>query len=106
MEVPNLDDGGKNDILTRLFSQARENIAEEAAAYKAEEPAYLAAIEAGRAIVDSVVDGETAQAAGPQIKQLSHALTSEKEIRAMLAAKIKELGLRWDKGAGTYVQAE
>lgn len=106
VEIPSLDDGGKNDILTRLFTQARENIAEEAAAYKAEEPAYLAAIEAGRAIVAGVVDAETAQAAGPHIKQLSHALTSEKEIRAMLSARIKELGLKWDKGAGAYVSAE
>ena len=103
VEIPNLEDGGKNDILTRLFAQARENIAEEAEAYKAEEPTYLTAMEMGRSIVNGVVDGKTAQEAVLQIKTISHALTSEKEIRAMLAARIKELGLKWDKGAGAYV---
>lgn len=106
VEIPNLDNGVPNDILSRLFSQARDNIAKEAAAYKAEEPAYLAALGAGRTIVDGVVDGETAQAAVIQIKKIAHALTSEKEVRAMLSARIKELGLRWDKGAGAYVPAE
>lgn len=106
VEIPNLDNGAPNDVLSRLFTQARQNIAQEAAAYKAEEPAYLSAMDAGRAIVEGVVDGETAQAAGGKIKQIVHALTSEKEIRAMLSARIKELGLKWDKGAGAYVPAE
>lgn len=106
VEIPNLDNGAPNDMLTRLFAQARENIAQEAAQYKAEEPLYLAAIEAGREIVDNVTDGETALAAGGKIKGLRHALTSEKEIRAMLSARIRELGLKWDKEAGAYVSAE
>lgn len=106
VEIPNLDNGAPNDMLTRLFAQARENIAQEAAQYKAEEPLYLAAIAAGREIVDNVTDGETAQAAGGKIRGLRHALTSEKEIRAMLSARIRELGLKWDKEAGAYVHAE
>ena len=100
------DNGAPNDMLTRLFTQARENIAQEAAQYKAEEPLYLAAIAAGREIVDNVTDGETALEAGGKIKGLRHALTSEKEIRAMLSARIRELGLKWDKEAGAYVSAE
>ena len=106
VEIPNLDNGAPNDMLTRLFAQARENIAQEAAQYKTEEPMYLAAIEAGRDIVDNVTDGETALAAGVKIKGLRHALTSEKEIRAMLSARIRDLGLKWDKEVGAYVSAE
>lgn len=106
IELPDLDSGAPNDALTRLFAQARENIANETERYKAAEPTYRAAMEAGQSIVDSVVDAETAQAAGTHIKRITHALTSEKEIRAMLSNKIKDLGLKWDKGTGAYIAAE
>ena len=63
-------------------------------------------MEAGRSIIGGVVDGETAQKAVIQIKRLDHALTSEREIRALLTARIKELGLKWDMEAGAYIAAE
>lgn len=106
IELPDLDGGAPNDALSRLFAQARENIARETEQYKAAEPAYLAAMEAGRGIIGGVIDGETAQKAVGQIKRLDHALTSEREIRVLLAARIKELGLKWDKEAGAYIAAE
>ena len=106
IELPDLDGGAPNDALSRLFAQARENIARETEQYKAAEPAYLAVMEAGRSIIGGVVDGETAQKAVIQIKRLDHALTSEREIRALLTARIKELGLKWDKEAGAYIAAE
>lgn len=106
VEIPNLDSGYPNDILTRLFIQARENIAEETSAFKKAEPAYLTALEAGKRLVETVVDGPSALEAGAGIKALSHALTSEKELRAMLSARLKELGLKWDKEVGAYVPTE
>ena len=36
------------------------------------------------------------------IKQMDHALTSEKEAKAMLKKKMDELGIVYDKAAKTY----
>lgn len=106
VEIPSLDSGTPNDILTRLFAQARENIAEETRAFQQEEVIYQMALETGRQIVETVVDASSALEAGNGIKAIHHALTSEKELRAMLSARIRELGLKWDKKAGAYVSIE
>ena len=67
---------------------------------------YETAMKAAREIIDSVVDADSALAAGKAVKGIPHCLTSEKESKAMLARKIKEMGLKWDKEAGQYVSAD
>lgn len=105
VEVPNLDDGTPNDFLTRLFADARKNIAAESAAYAPKQAAYEAAMREIHAILDTVADAETATLAAASMKKIQHALTSEKEGRALFTAKVKELGLKWDKEGGRYVPA-
>lgn len=104
IEVPELNESMPNDLFTRIFQKARENIVVESAEGSEDISKYNKAMEQARQIVDGIVDGETALAATSKLKEIPHALSSEREARAMLSAKVKELGLKWDKAAGTYAK--
>lgn len=104
--VPELDDEIPNDFITKLFERAKQNIAAEASVFQDEREKYETAMKAAREIIDSVVDADSALAAGKAVKGIPHCLTSEKESKAMLARKIKKMGLKWDKEAGQYVSAD
>lgn len=105
IEVPDLKPGQKNDFLTRLFAQARQNIASEMEAYLPQRNAYDAAMEEGLAVIATIEDLKDLNAAAGQIGQMQHALTSKKELGAALNAKAKELGATYNKEAKAYVQA-
>lgn len=106
IEVPELKSGQKNDFLTRLFQQAKQNIASEMEAYLPQRSAYDAAMEEGLAVISTIEDVKDLNAAAGQIGQMQHALTSKKELGAALNAKAKELGATYSKEAKTYVQAD
>ena len=104
VEVPELDESTPNDLITRIFQRARENIAQESEKGTQELEKYRGAMEKAAFIIEGITDSETALSATAALKEIPHALSSEREARAMLSAKIKELGLKWDKAAGAYVQ--
>lgn len=104
LKLPRLDDGVPNDFLNRLFERARENIRQEAEAHRGEQEAYEAAMERARELIEGIRDPATALETAHQLKKLSHHLTSEREAKALLAAKIKALGMRWDREVGAYVK--
>lgn len=106
VKVPELKDGEPNDFLTRLFEKVKKNIAAESAALKPQQEAYETAMGAGKLAIDTVTEPEHVLQAMDAIKSLDHALTSEKELKAMLSAKCKELGFVYDKGKKAYVRAE
>lgn len=106
IEVPDLKPGQKNDFLTRLFQQARQNIAAEMETYLPQRSAYDAAMEEGLAVIATIENVEDLNAAAGQIGQMQHALTSKKELGAALNAKAKELGAAYSKEAKAYVQAD
>lgn len=106
IEVPELKAGQKNDFLTRLFQQARQNIAAEMEAYLPQRSAYDAAMEEGLAVIATIENVEDLNAAAGQIGQMQHALTSKKELGAALNAKAKGLGATYNKEAKAYVQAD
>lgn len=106
IEVPELKAGQKNDFLTRLFQQARQNIAAEMETYLPQRSAYDAAMEEGLAVIATLENVEDLNAAAGQIGQMQHALTSKKELGAALNAKAKELGATYSKEAKAYVQAD
>ena len=106
IEVPELKSGQKNDFLTRLFKQARQNIATEMETYLPQRSAYDAAMEEGLAVIATLENVEDLNAAAEQIGQMQHALTSKKELGAALNAKAKELGATYSKEAKAYVQAD
>lgn len=95
--VPELDVGAPNDFITRLFDQARANIAKEREQYEPLRKQYEDVMADIRIIIDNVVDAETADAAARTIPELEHVLTSKKEASAMLKAKTDSLGLKYTK---------
>lgn len=105
-EVPALKPGQPNDYLTRLFEEARQNIAEEMQAYFPRRKAYDAAISEGRDVIANIESLDDLNAAARQIGQMEHALTSKKELGALLNARAKELGAAYSKEEKRYVQTD
>lgn len=91
-----------NDFLTKLFDEARANIAAEMDVFAPQQAAYDKAMKAAKQIVDAANAEDEINAAVVSLQQIDHALTSKKEAAAMLGAKAKELGLVWDKASKTY----
>ena len=104
-QVPELGPDKPNDFLTRLFAQYNALSAAEVAQNAEEQEAYEAAMAEGREIVAGITDADSANAAMSKIKAVNHALTSKKEVNAAFNAKIKELGLFYDKVRKKYTPA-
>lgn len=104
-QVPELGPDKTNDFLTRLFAQYNALSAAEVAQNEKEQEAYEAAMAEGQEIVAGVTDADSANAAMSKIKAVNHALTSKKEVNAAFNAKIKELGLFYDKVLKKYTPA-
>lgn len=101
-KIPALSQASPNDFLTKLFAEYNSRAAaevEQAAAARAD---YEAAMAEGWAIVESITDADSANAAMPKIKAIKHALTSEKEVGVAFNAKIKACGLLYDKVLKKY----
>lgn len=95
--IPILGEADSNDFLTRLFDQAKANIAAESQAFAPVKAQYDAVMAQVTEIINGVTDIETANAAAVQIPELAHALTSKKEASAMLKAKTDALGIKYTK---------
>lgn len=106
IKVPELKDGEPNDFLTKLFAQVKANIAAEGAALKPQQEAYDKAMETGMMYINAIDTPEGATLCWPELKKLTHSLTSEKELKAAFAAKVKELGYVLNKQTQSYEVAE
>ena len=102
VEVPELKDGDPNDFLTRLFDKVRKNLASESKKIAPEKDAYTEAINEAKTICAAVNSPKDVPFAVDTIGKLNHALTSEKESKAMLKARLEELGIVWNKTAKKY----
>ena len=100
--IPELKDGDPNDFLTRLFDKVRKNLASESKKIAPEKDAYAEAINEAKTICAAVNSPEDVPFAVDTIGKLNHALTSEKEAKAMLKARLEELGIVWNKTAKKY----
>lgn len=105
-EVPELKPGEPNDYLTRLFNEARANIAEEMKTYTQDRYLYDEAMAAGRALIADTASIEQLNETAKDLGTLGHALTSRRELAAALNEKAEQLGAKWDKEAKKYVQAD
>lgn len=104
-EIPELKADTPNDFMTRLFAQARANIQAETDTFAPVREQYEKTMAAAQVIIDGVADVETANAAVVSIKDMEHALTSRKELGALLNAKAAACGLFFDKVLGQYTAA-
>lgn len=103
-EIPELKAGDRNDFLTRLFEMYAQKDEADSAKARDELTAYNKAMDEAELMLKAVVDAETAGQF--DINAVEHALTSKEEIKAKFLAKLKELGLRYDKATKTYVSKE
>lgn len=100
--IPTLGIHDRNDFLTRLFEEAKANIATENDAFAPLKEQYDRVMETVHQIVDKIDTVEAANEALEALPKLDHALTSKKEASALLAAKATELGFVYDKSAKVY----
>ena len=105
MRIPALGPTTPNDFLAKLFEQYNARSAEEMAQQNEQKKIYDEAMEAVNAMVLNITDAETANAAMPYFKGIKHALTSERESALVWNARIKELGLFYDKVLKQYTEA-
>ena len=103
IEIPELKDGDPNDFLTKLFAKVRSNLAAEGEATAPQKVKYIAAIAEAKNICECVNTPDDVQEAVKAISALDHALTSSKEAKAMLKARMDELGIVYDKANKVYV---
>ena len=106
VKVPELKDGEPNDFLTKLFAKVKENIAAESASLAPQKEAYEEAIAAGKRAIETIQKPEDVTEAMSAIKSLPHALTSERELKAALAERLKELRIVYNKGNKAYEWAQ
>lgn len=104
-EIPELGTDTTNDFMTRLFNKARENIVAEMKELAPQREQYDAAMEAGKALIDAITDADSANEAVAGLAEIPHALTSKKELGAILKKKVKECGLFYDKVLKAYTPA-
>lgn len=105
LEIPELSPTSANDFMTRLFEQAKANIAAEAEVFAPQKEAYETAMVAGSAIIAGIVDADSANAAMPEYQNIKHALTSRKELGTLWNKRIKECSLFYDKVLKRYTAA-
>lgn len=103
VKVPELKDGEPNDFLTKLFAQVKANLAAESALLKPQQETYEQTMKEGMAIVQTISKPEHALIALNAIRDMQHALTSQKELEAAFKAKMKELNLVYDAKAKAYI---
>lgn len=100
--VPTLGPTDRNDLLTRLFNKARENIIAENKAFEPMKEQYDAVMAEVTEAVNAIKTVEDANAVVEKIPHMNHALTSLTEARSLLSEKTKALGFAWDKAAASY----
>ena len=105
IKIPALTPTSSNDFLTKLFEQYNAKSADEVAEATKQKEIYDAAIKAAQTLIQTVIDAETANAAAPYLKNIEHALTSEKEVAIAWNNHIKSIGLFYDKVLKQYTPA-
>ena len=101
-EIPDLTPTSANNFLANLFEQYNARSAEETARAAEQKETYEAAMAAAKALIETVTDADTANAAAPKLKDITHALTSARESTIMWNAHIKSLNLFYDKVLKAY----
>ena len=102
VEVPELSGGEPNVFLTKLFEKVRANIKSETEAIAPKHTAYESAMSCGRELIAAINRAVDVEPCLEAISNIEHALSSEKEIKALLKERLKELGITYNKETKTY----
>ena len=103
--IPELDDNTPNDFLTKLFEKVNQSIAEEKINYEKQKEVYDKIMARLSALVVSA-STENLNSVLSTINKATHALTSEKELKHLLAQKAEELGCKYDKEKKSFMKKE
>lgn len=104
IELPDLDNPNiKNDFLTKLFDQVNESIVKESEYYEEQQKKYEEVMEEIKPLIETMTY-ETVHNVMSSIKNVSHVLTSEKELQHLFYEKTKELNLVWNRKTKKYEQ--
>lgn len=101
-EIPTLSPTDKNDFLTRLFDEAKENLRKESEVFLPVKQKYEEVMEQAKDIVEAAQTADDVNKAVEELQKLDHALTSKKESALLLHEKATSLGLTYDKTSKTY----
>lgn len=103
LKIPELTDGAPNDFLARLFDQYEKKSENDAAVLSAEKKHYEIAMKKGKAIIDEIIDAQSANGQMAAFKALSHALTSQRELKVLWNRRVKECGVTFSTEQKCYV---
>lgn len=106
VEVPNLEDGDKNNFLTKLFSDVRNGLQSETDKLGEEQKNYKELMTAASEFINQVSKVEDIKQCVDYIDGLPNYLTSNKELKDMLKKRCAELGFVWDKKAKAWTSAK
>lgn len=101
-KIPTLGEDAPNNFLTKLFDEYNSTSEAEVKENAELKMQYEAAMETARAIVDGVVDAETANSSKTAIKDIPDVLSARREAGALFNKKTKQLGLTFNKDTGRY----
>lgn len=102
IELPNLEDSSiPNDFLTRLFEQVNQNILDEQKYFDDQKVEYEKLMSEMIPLIENMTE-ETLDEVIEKMKNTTHVLTSEKELKHKYKEKIVELNLVWNKETKKY----
>jgi hypothetical protein len=101
-EIPTLSPTDKNDFLTRLFEEAKENLKKESEVFLPVKQKYEEVMEQAKDIIEAAQTADDVNKAVEELQKLDHVLTSKKESALLLHEKATSLGLTYDKTSKTY----
>lgn len=105
IQIPDLTPTSPNNFLATLFDQYNAKSADEVAQAAEQKKSYELALETAKTLIETITDANTANAAAAKFKEIQHALTSQRETAIMWNARIKALGLFYDKVLKEYTPA-
>ena len=102
IELPNLDDASiPNDFLTKLFNQVNQNILDEQKYFDEQKKLYEDVMNEVMPLIQNMTI-ENVEDVIEKIKNTSHVLTSEKELRHNFKLRIENLNLVWNHELKKY----
>lgn len=104
IKVPELGANDTNDFISKIFDQAKANIAAESEAYAPIKKQYDLVMDTARKMIATITDADSALRVMKDLKNLQHASTSKKEVSKMLQEKAKSLGLKYSQAVDRYIE--
>lgn len=101
-DIPTLVDNAKNDFLSKLFEQYINDLNSNNEAHLEKQSAYQKAM-TFKSKIDKCENNEHLNKVLEALKNVQHALTSERELKTHLMAKAKELGYTYDTNQKAFI---